>query len=385
MYKDLFTSLFRGDFISGREIEKFEETYTEMLDGQSCVATSFGIHALDIILRYYHLHEKGHLLLPVYTASVVLDLLVARNIRFTLIDIDPDRGVMSLDDFKKKFDDSVTAILHTHLLGRVADVEILNICKEKGVKVIEDCAHAHGASYNGQPVGTLGDASFFSFDYSKLVNTCTGGLLSSKDKNLIEFARNDLKIRNNPSTFNVLKSFTLGQVERLMSLRCLSFVSKKILSSTELLKRIKSIVNSLSSNRGASVLIFHRFTNFRASVGLNQLNRLDIKLNERNDKISYLKSKLKGEFKFLDEQEGDVPYYFILILEESSEHYRVELLKRGIDVGTSTAIMQDLAAKESFVGRDFALKYYLQVPIHDFISYSDLDDLAKSLLEIKTL
>jgi dTDP-4-amino-4,6-dideoxygalactose transaminase len=100
---------------------------------------------------------------------------------------------MSYDDFVVKAErHQPRAVFLVHIGGHIAfDSErIASWCRENGVFLIEDCAHAHGADWNGRRPGTFGDAGLYSFYATKTVSTGEGGMLVSRHPDLIEFARN---------------------------------------------------------------------------------------------------------------------------------------------------------------------------------------------------
>jgi perosamine synthetase len=83
------------------------------------------------------------------------------------------------------------AVMLVHIGGHVAfDVErIAELCRAEGIFLLEDCAHSHGASWNGRRPGTYGDAGVYSFYATKTVSTGEGGMLVSRDPEVLEFAR----------------------------------------------------------------------------------------------------------------------------------------------------------------------------------------------------
>ena len=81
-------------------------------------------------------------------------------------------------------------MLPTHLYGLACDMDpILELARQHDLKVIEDCAHSLGATYKGRMVGTLGDASFFSFQAFKPLNTYGGGLAWMRDADIARAGR----------------------------------------------------------------------------------------------------------------------------------------------------------------------------------------------------
>ena len=103
---------------------------------------------------------------------------------------------LSFEDLKEKIDKyKPAAVWLVHIGGHIAFQieEISNLCKEKGIILLEDCAHAHGASWNGKKAGAWGDAGIYSFYATKTITTGEGGMLISKNTDLLEYAK---KYRN---------------------------------------------------------------------------------------------------------------------------------------------------------------------------------------------
>jgi perosamine synthetase len=112
--------------------------------------------------------------------------------RVAFVDCNREDLCMSFEDFERKAArHRPRAVLLVHIGGHIAfDVErIADYCRDHGIFLIEDCAHAHGASWNGRRPGSWGDAGVWSFYATKTVSTGEGGMLVSADEQLLEFAR----------------------------------------------------------------------------------------------------------------------------------------------------------------------------------------------------
>ena len=112
--------------------------------------------------------------------------------RVEFVDCNRDDLCMSFDDFERKVHEHKPhAVFLVHIGGHIAfDVEqIAAFCRAEGIVLIEDCAHAHGASWHGRRAGTWGDAGIWSFAATKTISTGEGGMLVSPHDELIEFAR----------------------------------------------------------------------------------------------------------------------------------------------------------------------------------------------------
>ncbi len=112
------------------------------------------------------------------------------------VDCNKDDLCLSLEDLKRKIDQyTPAAVWIVHIGGHIAFQieEISRLCRKKGIILLEDCAHAHGASWNGQKAGVWGDAGIYSFYATKTITTGEGGMLVTRNNDLLEFAK---KYRN---------------------------------------------------------------------------------------------------------------------------------------------------------------------------------------------
>ena len=103
-------------------------------------------------------------------------------------DVDADSQNITVDSIKDKLSEKTKAILCVHLAGWPCEMEsILALANEKGLKVVEDCAQAHGAKYKGQSVGSFGDIAAWSFCQDKIMTTAgEGGMVTTNNKNYWE-------------------------------------------------------------------------------------------------------------------------------------------------------------------------------------------------------
>jgi perosamine synthetase len=117
---------------------------------------------------------------------------VAAGARVEFVDASRDDLCMSFDDFVVKAErHRPRAAFVVHIGGHIAfEIEqIARYCREHGIFLIEDCAHAHGATWNGRRAGTWGDAGIWSFAATKTISTGEGGMLVSSSDDLVEYAR----------------------------------------------------------------------------------------------------------------------------------------------------------------------------------------------------
>jgi len=184
----------KGRWSEGTFTERFEDKWGEWNDAYS-IAFGGWTGAALAILQYYNL--KGKLILcpsNTFMATPLVNLYLGCKVEF--VDCNRFDLCMDFDDLKERIERyKPAAVWIVHIGGHIAFQinEIARFCKEKGIILLEDCAHAHGASWNGKKPGTWGDAGIYSFYATKTITTGEGGMLVTKDKNLADFAR---KFRN---------------------------------------------------------------------------------------------------------------------------------------------------------------------------------------------
>ncbi len=172
-------------FISGRYAKEFEESFAEYIGVQHCVAVANGTDALEIGLQAIGVGVGDEVLVPANTWISTAEAVT--NIGATVVFVDIDDKFYNLDSSKieAKITPKTKAIIPVHLYGLAAEMdEIMAIAKKHNLKVLEDCAQAHGATYNGKTVGTFGDVATFSFYPSKNLGAFgdAGGIVSNSSE-----------------------------------------------------------------------------------------------------------------------------------------------------------------------------------------------------------
>lgn len=161
-----------GWFILGKEVRSFERDFAAFCGVNHAIGTANGLDALSLIFRAYTemgLFEQGDEVLVPSNTYIATILSITEN-KLTPVFIEPDIDSYNIDIqlIEKKVTSKTKAILIVHLYGQVVYHDLINtIAKNYNLKIIEDCAQAHGASLNGVKTGNFGDAAGFSFYPSK--------------------------------------------------------------------------------------------------------------------------------------------------------------------------------------------------------------------------
>lgn len=158
--------------------------------------------ALYVILKAIGLKKGDEVILPGFTCVVVPNAIKYLNAKPVYVDIDANTYNINVNLIKKKITKKTKAIIAQHTFGIPADMDKINkIAKKHGIYVIEDSAHAIGSKYNGKEVGTLGDASFFSTQWSKPITTGLGGFCIVNNPDLKKHVKEIYNSFNDPDIF----------------------------------------------------------------------------------------------------------------------------------------------------------------------------------------
>lgn len=168
------------------EVDLLEQEFARYLGVPFCLACSSGGYALHIALRAAGLKPNEPVLCNSFTLAPVPGAIHNAGGKAVLVEID-DALCIDLVDLETKARESQARFLMlSHMRGHLADMDAISaFCKTYGIVLIEDCAHTMGASWNGQASGSFGDIACFSTQTYKHINSGEGGLLTTKDPDII--------------------------------------------------------------------------------------------------------------------------------------------------------------------------------------------------------
>ncbi len=167
------------NYWTGEEARAFEREFAEACGTRYAVALANGTVALELALQALGIGPGDDVVVPSRTFLATASAVVMRGARPLFADVEPDSGNISAETVEKVLTPATRAIIPVHLGGWPCDMDpIMELARQRGVKVIEDCAQAHGALYRGRPVGSIGDVGAFSFCQDKIMTTGgEGGML----------------------------------------------------------------------------------------------------------------------------------------------------------------------------------------------------------------
>ena len=290
---EYLTDAFLSTWISssGSYINMFENNFSSYIGTKYGVAVSNGTVALHLALIALGVGEGDEVIVPDLTFAATINAVLYTNATPVIVDIELDSWCVNPNEIKKAITSRTKAIIPVHLYGQPCNMEkIMDIAKQNNLYVIEDCAEAHGASYNNKKVGSFGDISCFSFFGNKIITTGEGGMCVTNNDRLTEKMR-------------VLRDHGMSKAKRYWH----DYVGYNF-----------------------------RMTNLQASIGVAQLERIKDILFER-EKIELKYREVLSDCSNVEFQKNElinakkVIWLVSLLIKGNREEYLKVLNENGID------------------------------------------------------
>lgn len=300
------------DFLSCEEIPKltngpkvleFEEKWSKWLGVKYSLMVNSGASANELtMLAIKLLYGKGEVLVPPLTwISDVASVLFA-EMTPVFCDINFQNLSFDMKKLKSKINENTKAIFLTHVLGiNGLTEELINLCKEKNILLIEDVCESHGTTHNGVKCGSIGFASNFSFYFAHHMSTIEGGMICTNDEKFYQTCR-------------ALRSH--GMIREMTN------------------ENMKQQIINENPHLNKDFIFLHPSHNFRSTelnavLGISQLDDLDSNNVKRKNNFDYFIKHLNKDIYHVDlATEGQCNYAFIVILKEASFKNRNILEKR---------------------------------------------------------
>jgi dTDP-4-amino-4,6-dideoxygalactose transaminase len=176
------------NYWTGTRCREFEAAFAEWTGVPHAIALANGTLALDSALRALGVGPGDEVVVTSRTFIASVSSIALLGAKPIFADVDPDSQNITADTIREVLSDNTKAIICVHLAGWPCDMdEVMELAQSHNLKVIEDCAQAHGAKYKGQPVGSIGDIGCWSFCQDKIMTTGgEGGMVTTKSKDLWE-------------------------------------------------------------------------------------------------------------------------------------------------------------------------------------------------------
>mgnify|MGYP000247518603 CR=1 FL=1 len=236
-------------FISGKYARKFEENFAAYQQVQYCVGVGNGTDALEISIEALDLPKGSEIIVPANSFIASAEAVFRTGHKIVFCDVNSDDYTINIDDVKNRITQNTSAIMAVHLYGHPCDMDpLLKLASLNNLKIIEDCAQAHGAEYKGRRVGAIGNIGCFSFYPGKNLGAYgDGGAIVTNDEALERKCR---MIANHGRIAKYNHEF-VGRNSRLDGLQAAildvklkhldQWTSHRIMIADEYLKQLKNI------------------------------------------------------------------------------------------------------------------------------------------------
>ncbi len=287
------TDAFMSTWISssGEYIGRFENEFSSYSDCTHGVACSNGTVAIHLALIALGIGEGDEVIVPDLTFAATINTVLHANATPVIVDVEENSWCIDPKEIEKAITPKTKAIIPVHIYGQACEMDaIMKIAKKYNLKVIEDCAEAHGAMFGGKKVGSFGDIGCFSFYGNKVITTGEGGMCVTNSPEL------DEKMR-------VLRDHGMSKTKRYWH-------------------------DVIGYN--------YRMTNLQAAIGLAQLERIEeIHKNRKMYEENYKEILDSKNFTFQQDIENRtrITWLVSVLLDENinREEYIKELKTKGID------------------------------------------------------
>lgn len=175
---------------TGKYVTQFEERFSKYCGVRYGIATSNGTTALHLALTALGIGEGDEVIVPDITFAATVNAVIYTGATPVIVDIEEDSWCIDPKEIEKAVTQKTKAVIPVHIYGQPCNMErISDIARKYNLYIIEDCAEAHGAEWDGRKVGSFGIISCFSFFGNKVITTGEGGMCVTNSEELNEKMR----------------------------------------------------------------------------------------------------------------------------------------------------------------------------------------------------
>src|SRR5262245_38927015 len=180
-----------GDFTLGAEVAEFEREFSRFCGTEHAVGVSSGTDALALTLHALDVGPGDEVIVPANSFIATAEAVTLVGATPRLVDVDPGTHLLTAQVVERNLHGAVRCVIPVHLYGRTVDMDpIVALARKRGLFVVEDACQAHGATYRGRRVGSIGDAGAFSFYPTKNLGAWgDGGAVVTSHPGLAERVR----------------------------------------------------------------------------------------------------------------------------------------------------------------------------------------------------
>jgi len=341
-----------GWLTSGEVVEEFEKKFGSFIGTKYAIALNSGTAALHAILSALKLSPDDEVIVPANTFISTVFAVLYVGAKPVLADCNINTFNITAETIEHSLSSKTKAVIITHIGGNPCEMdEIVKLCQEEGLILIEDAAHAHGSRYRGNLCGTFGLANAFSFYPTKVITSGEGGMVTTNSKEICEYIK----------TFRNVGRAEIGH----------------------------GPIVTLGYN--------YRMSNIHAVIGLNQLKHLEEFVKKRNELANFYNQELE-KIDWIEPQKvynhSTSSYYaYIVKVSQDSPISRDALMEYLKEKNIETTIMfRPVHMQPYFKSRFNIQKRYpnaefigdntLVLPLHVGMTIEDVEYVVNTLKEV---
>ena len=333
------TDAFLSSWISssGKYIDKFESEFSSYSGCSYGVSVSNGTVALHLAMMSLGIGEGDEVIVPNLTFAATINAVLHANAIPVIVDVERDSWCIDPVEIEKAITKKTKALIPVHLYGQPCDMDrIMSIANRYNLKVIEDCAEAHGATYKNKKVGSFGDVGCFSFYGNKIITTGEGGMCVTNNLELDKSMR-------------VMRDHGMN-------------IHKKYWHDVA----------------GYN----YRMTNLQAAIGVAQLERIDL-IHENRQKYEQLYKGLLSNMGYTFQKDLQdrcrVTWLVCLLLDENTdrEEYINRLKEKGIDARPFFYLLSDMDIYKDYCHKDTPIARKISTIGLNLPTYESLKSITK--------
>lgn len=382
------------DAENDRVVQKFERRFADYIGAKHAVMVPSARYGFYLLLRAFGVGEGDEVVCPGLTYFAIPAMVPLLGARPTFADIGLQTHVIDPEAFRSVITPRTKVVVPTHLFGTPCQMDkIVEIAHEHGIKVIEDCAQSTGARFNGQRVGSFGDAAYYTFGLTKNITTLAGAMITTNDDSVAEFVRSEISAGGYTPKQKAVREALTGVAMFVATHPAIYWatVHPAVVLGNKLgqdpihdrfgeAERTYESVPDYYKAQGKALAV-------QAAVGLKQLDRIENLNGARIVNGQALDRGLNGTSGVALPQypSGSQPIYMSFVLHHQDRAaLAAELRSRGVD--TTTGYMNDMADHRLFPeyrmpcpNATKANKELLHIPVHPNLTEKDRAHLVTAI------
>ena len=385
-WRSALNAILQGNMSDGPAIAEFEQAFATFIGVPDAVTVPSGRAGLRFLFEGLDLEPGAEVICSAFGYPIVPFLVKSMGFDLNFADCELQTLGMDPAALDAAISDKTAAVIVTHLYGIPCQIEeIAGICKSRGALLIEDCAHCYGASIGDRKTGAWGDAAYFSFETSKVINTMGGGMVTVRDAALGERVRSAGSVEPQKGLSWLMK--------RLLKTSFEATVTNPLVFNLGVYQALRWAARGpadedrfASGYHGDEVSMagkMGRYTNYQARLGLQQMKQAQARDTRRTMNAERLIGKLRDQVHFQEPAERDVSANYMLVTAVVPKLQEVadQLLRAGVD--TKHQYMRDCSGMfetgSTFSNAARAEREVLHVPAHPEMSLAQIDDVAAKI------